>query len=121
MQGVLDDRLDRRKARAAGDQDDRLVGLLAQIERPQRPFEAQDFAALEFVEELTAEQATRYVAHMQFEQRVVFGRGSKRKAPPPAVLEQEVDVLPGEILQALVRRQLERHNRDVGRDLVDLL
>ena len=56
-----------------------------------------------------------------FEQRIVFGRGSERKAAPPAVVEQEVDVLPGEILQALVRRQLERHDRNIGRDLVDLL
>ena len=46
MQRVLDHRLDRREAGAAGDEDDRLVGLLAQVERAERPFEAQDLAAL---------------------------------------------------------------------------
>ena len=38
--------LDRREAGAAGDEDDRLVGFLAQVERAERPLEAQDLAPL---------------------------------------------------------------------------
>src|SRR5439155_24449494 len=58
---------------------------------------------------------------VQVEQRVVFRRGGDGETAAPSVLEQEVDELPGEILQPLVRGQLERNDRDVGRDLVDLL
>ena len=115
MQRVLDDRLDRREAGAAGDEDDRLVRLLAQVERAERPFEAQDLAPLELVEELVGEEAAGHVPDVQLEQRVVVRRRREREAAPPAVLQQEVDVLAGEVLQALVRRQLERDDRDVGR------
>ena len=121
VQRVLDHRLDRCKARAAGDENDRLVGVLAQIERPQRPFETQDLAALELVEERLAEVTAWHVADMQLEQHVVLGRGGDREAAPPAVFEEQVDVLPGEVLQPLAGGELQRHDRDVGRGLVDLL
>jgi hypothetical protein len=45
VQRVLDDRLDRREAGAAGDEDDRLVRFVAQEERAERALEAQDLAA----------------------------------------------------------------------------
>src|SRR6202030_1930808 len=60
------------------------------------------------------------VADVQLEQRVIFRRVGERKAPPSSVLEQEIDVLPGEILQSLVRRKLERNDGDIGSCLVDL-
>ena len=59
MQRVLDHALDRREAGAAGDEDDRLVRVLAQVERAERPFEAQDLAPLELVEQLLGEEAAR--------------------------------------------------------------
>ncbi len=100
MQRVLDHRLDRREAGAAGDEDDRLVGVLAQVERAERPFEAQDLAALVLVEQLVGEEAARHVADVQLEQRVVVRRRRQRKAAPLAVLQQEVDVLAGEDIAA---------------------
>src|SRR5262249_39250520 len=121
MKRVLDQRLDRREARAAGDEYDRLVGVLAQIEHAVRTFEAQDLSALEVVEELGAEVSPRHVADVQLEQRIVFGRSRQRETAPTAVLEQQIDVLAGEILQPLVRRKLERDDRNVLRDLLDLL
>ena len=39
---VLDDRLDRREAGAGGEEDDRLVGILAQVEAAERALDAQD-------------------------------------------------------------------------------
>ena len=113
-------RLDRREAGSAGDEDDRLVGILAQVERAERALEAQDFAALVFLEQLIAEDTARNVPDVQLEQRVVLRRVGERKAAPASVLEQEVDVLPGEVLQPLVRRKLERNDGDIGRGLVDL-
>src|SRR6266550_2202426 len=57
---------------------------------------------------------------VQLEQCVVLRRVGERKATPPSVLEQEVDVLPGKVLQSLVRRKLERNDGDIGGGLVDL-
>ena len=113
--------LDRRETGAAGDEDDRLVRFLAQEERAERPFEAQDLAALVLVEELVREMPAGHVPDVQLEQRVVVRRRGERKAAAAAVLQQEVDVLAGEILQALVRRQLDLDDRDVRRRLVDRL
>ena len=55
-----------------------------------------------------------HVADVQLEQRVVVRRRREREAAPPAVLQQEVDVLAGEELQPLVGGQLELDDRDVG-------
>ena len=78
--GVLDDALDRREAGAAGDEDDRLVGILAQEEAAERTFEAQDVAFLQGGKHLLGEQAARHVADVQFQQRVVVRRVGERKA-----------------------------------------
>src|SRR4051812_31747493 len=102
MQGVLDDRLDRREAGATGDEDDRLVRRLAQIERPQRTLEAQDLAALVLSEQRIREKSLRHVTDVQFEELVVVRRRGKREAAPLAVLQQEIDVLAGQILQPFV-------------------
>ena len=121
MQRVLDDSLDRREAGAAGDEDDRLVRFLAQEERAERALEAQDLAALVLVEQLVREVPAGDEADVQLEQRVIVRRRGQREAAATAVLQQEVDVLAGQILQALVRRQLDPHDRDVGRRLLDRL
>ena len=121
VQRVLDDALDRREAGAAGDEDDRLVRFLAQEERAERPFEAQDLAPFEFVEQLMGEMPAGDKANVQLEQRVVVRRRGEREAAAAAVLQQQVDVLAGQKLQALVRRQLDLHDGDVRRRLVDRL
>ena len=93
MERVLDHRLDRREAGAAGDEDDRLVRFLAQIERAERAFEAQDLAALVLREQRVGEEPAGHVADVQLEQRVVVRRRGEREAAALAVLQQEVDVL----------------------------
>src|SRR5713226_811245 len=97
MERVLDHRLDRRKACSPRDEDHRLVGAVAQIERAERTFKAQNLAASVLVEQLIAEKPAGYVADMQFEKRIILGRGGDGEAAAPPVLEQQVDVLPGEI------------------------
>ena len=51
----------------------------------------------------------------------VVRRVRHREAAPLAVLQQEIDVLAGEELQPLVRRQLELHHHHVVGDLLELL
>src|SRR5207248_2492027 len=119
VERVLDHGLDRREARSAGDKDDRLVGFLAQEERPERALETQDLPPLEFAEKLSREETVGYVPDVQFEQRVVVRRRREREAPPAVVLQQQVDELAGEILQPFVRRQLDPDDGDVRRRLVD--
>src|SRR6185295_3303436 len=120
MKRVLDYRLDRCEAGAAGDEDDRLVRVFAQKEIAERPLDSQDLAALEFVEQLAAEIPAGDVPDMQVEQRVVLGRGRDRETAPATVLEQKIDVLAGQVLQTVVRGKLQGDDRDVGGDLVDL-
>ena len=117
-QRVLDDRLDRREAGARGDEDDRLVRVLAQEEGAERPLEAQDVALLHLAEHVVGELPAGDVAHVQLDQLVVVRRIGHREAAPRAVLEQELDVLAGEELQALVGRQLQvQHHHVVGEPL----
>ena len=71
---------------------------------PSGPFEAQDLAALVLVEELVREMPAGDVTNVQLEQRVVVRRRREGKAAAATVLQQEIDVLAGEILEALVRR-----------------
>jgi len=51
---------------------------------------------------------------VQLEQRVVVRRVGEREAAPPAVLEQDVDVLPGEVLQAVAGGSLSRTTATSG-------
>ena len=67
-------RLDRREAGAAGDEDHRLVGFLAQVERAERPLDAQDLASLVLREQRVGEEAAGHVPDVQLEQRVVVRR-----------------------------------------------
>src|SRR5262249_4063655 len=101
---VLDHRLDRREAGATCDQNDRFVRLLAQVERTERAFEAKNLATLELLEQLIGEEPSRNVPDVKLDQATVLGRRRHRKATAPPTLEQHVDKLTGQILQALVRR-----------------
>ncbi len=103
---MLDDALDRREAGAPGDEHDRLAAFLAQIEAAVRAFETQDVAFLHAVEHMLRELPARRQAHMKLQQFVVVGSVGQGEGAAPAVLEQELDVLPGQELQSLVDRQL---------------
>src|SRR5207248_2497 len=72
-------------------------------------------------EKLARERAARNVADVQLEERVALGRCRDREASPAPVFHEQIDVLAREILQALVCRQLERDDGDIGSDLLDLL
>ena len=84
---MLDDSLDRGKTGSAGDQDDWLIGFLAQEEGAERPLEAQDLAALELTEQLIGEMAAGHMADVQFQQRVVVRRRGERETAASAVLQ----------------------------------
>ena len=119
VQRVLDDCLDRGESGAAGEQHHGLVAVLAQEEGAVRPLEAQDVARLHLFEHLVGEQSARQVAHVDLQQAVVMRRSGHGIAAPLAVLEQELDILPGQVVQALVCRELEGNHRHVRCGLFD--
>ena len=84
-------------------------------------FEAQDGFFLHAVEYGIGEQAAGDVADVQLQEFVVVRRIGERKAAPLAVLEQDVDVLPGKELQALVGRQLQMQYHHVMGDFFHFL
>src|SRR5205823_4918502 len=121
MERMLDDALDRREAGAAGRGYDRLVGLFAQIEKTQRTFEAQNLAPFVLRKQRIGKKSAGHMANVQLEQFVGVRRRREREAAALTLLQQKVDVLAGQKLQTLVRRQLQLDDCDVGRRLVDRL
>jgi len=111
--GVLQHALDRRKAGASGDEDHRLVGIVADEEAAEWAFQAQDVAFLQRGKHLVGEQPPRHMANMKFQQRVVVRRIGERKAARLGVLQLEIDVLAGKKLQPLAGRQLDLHQHHV--------
>ena len=107
VESVLDDALDRREAGAAGEQDHRLVAVLAQKERAERSLEAQDVALLHLVEHVLGERAAGHVADVQFDVRLVLRRVRHRIGAALAVAQDDLDVLAGQKLQPFVGRQVE--------------
>ncbi|MBX3607875.1 MAG: NAD-dependent epimerase/dehydratase family protein [Piscinibacter sp.] len=119
---VLDDRLDRREARAAGQQHDGLVAVLAQEEAAERPLQAQDLLLLHRREDVVGELAARHVADVQLDEGLVglgVRRVGHRVAAPCTVAQDELDVLPGVVAQRVIGRQLHRQHGDVGRGALD--
>jgi hypothetical protein len=120
---VFQQRLDRREAGARGEQDDRLVGLLAQEEAAVGALDAKDVLFLHCAEHVVGELAARHVADVQFEARARRGQGvgriGHRVAAPRAVAQDELDVLARVELQRLARRQLQAHRHDVVRLLAE--
>ena len=112
---MLDDRLDRCEAGAAGDEDDRLVRLFAQKKSAERTFEAQDVALLHGFKNRLGKCAPGDVADMQFQKRIVVRRIGQRETARFLILEQNVDVLSGQELQAFIGGQLEREHHDIRR------
>ncbi len=114
----VDHRFDRRESGTRGDEHDRLFGFLAQEKSAEGSLEAQDVALLHGLEHVIGERAAGNVAHVQLDELVVVRRVRHRKASPGSILEQDVDVLPREEHQALVRRKLQvDDHRVVGRAL----
>jgi hypothetical protein len=114
---LLDQRLDGRKAGAAGQQDHGLGGVLAQEEAAEGAFHAQDVALLHRAKDVVGEQAARHVAQVQFDGRraaQLVWRIGHAVAAPRAVAQDELDILPGAVLQVLVGRQLQAQHRHVG-------
>src|SRR5688572_14432125 len=72
-QRVFDDRLDGRETGAACEQNDRLVAVLAEKERPERPFEPQDILLLHPVEDVIAERPA-IVSEVQLQVGIVVRR-----------------------------------------------
>jgi hypothetical protein len=110
------------KPGARGEQDDRLVGVLAQEEAAERPFDAQDLLLLHRAEDVVGELAAGQVADVQLELRLVddgMRRVGHRVAAPGAVAQDELDVLAGAVLEQVVGGQLQANDRDVGRGPVD--
>src|SRR5205807_4437517 len=105
LECMLDDRLDGSEAGASGDEEDRLAPVLAKVEGSERPFEAKDRALLHFLEDEARERPAGRLAHVQLQELVVVRRVRHREAAALAVLEEDVDVLAGEELQALARRK----------------
>src|SRR6185369_853838 len=119
---VLDDRLDRRESGSRGEQDDRLLAVLAQEEAAERPFDAQDLLLLHRAEDVVGELAAGQVADVQLELRLVddgMRRVGHRVAAPGTVAQDELDVLAGAVLEQVVGGQLQANDRDVGRGPVD--
>jgi hypothetical protein len=73
------------------------------------------------LEDVSGELAARDQAHVQLQEAVVVGRVGNRKRATLAVLQQELDVLAGEKLQALVGRQLQFEHDHVVRHALDRL
>ena len=115
---LLNDGFDRRKTGTAGEQDDRLAGVVLQAEAAVRAVKAQDVAHLHRGEYLFGEEAAGHVPDVQLQQVVLVGRVGQREAALAAILEQDVDVLAGQELQVFGGRQAQVHVDHIGRQLL---
>ena len=121
VNGVFDQRLDWGEARTPREQDHRLDRLLAQKEAAVGPLETQDVLFFHAAEDMAGELAAGNQPDMQLQEAIVMRRVGDGKRAALAVLQQELDVLAGEKLQALVGGQFEaQHDHVVGHAL-DLL
>ena len=121
VDGMLDQSLDRCETGTAGHHDDRLLRSLAQMERAERPLEAQDVLQLHGREDMVGEVAARHVAQVQIDDVVLVRRVGHREGAALAVGQQELDVLARQKLQALVARQLESEHHDIVRQSTQFL
>jgi hypothetical protein len=115
---LLDQRLDRREAGAAGQQHDRLRQAARGRPRssrrkklPNGPSARRMSLLLERAEDVVGELAAGHVAHVQLDRRRAAQRVRRvghAVAAPRAVAQDELDVLPGAVAEVLVGRQLQR-------------
>ena len=114
----LDDRLDRRHARAAGDGDDRPAMALAQIGGAERAFDPHAVADLELLGDIGAGRAARGAADMELEHRVA-GHVGHRIVARRAALEGHRGELAGREVERPARHDGEPHALDVVRGVVE--
>ena len=118
---MFNDGLDRGETGAAGDQQHWLFGILAQVETTMRTIETHHVAFFQLIEYVLGKLPARNMPDMQLQTRIVVRRIGQREGATAAFLEQNFDVLPCEVLQALIRRQLEFDDHHVGRGARQLL
>ena len=113
--GMFDDGLDWRKAGATSQHDDRFLRVFTQEKAAMRAVEAQDVAYFHARKHLVGEQSAGHVADVQLQQRVIMRGVGQRETSLLAILEQDVDVLTGEELQALGGGEFEIQGDDIRR------
>ena len=111
---MLEHALDGRKAGGAGDEQDRLVALLAQVEGAQGSLEADVVAHLHGLEHARREEAAGNQPHVQLDQVGDAGPRREREAALLAVLEQDVDVLARVPAQLAAGIHAQHHLHHVG-------
>ena len=118
LQRPLDDRLDRRHARAAGDGDDRPAMALAQIGGAERPLDADAVADLELARDMRAGGAARGAPDMELEHRIArhVGHGIVARR---AALEGHRGELAGREVERAARGDLQANALDVVRGVVE--
>jgi len=94
------------KSGSGGDEHDGFLRFLAQEKRAERPLEAQDVAFLHGAEDVIVNAPPGTWRTWSWTKFVVVGCVRHREAPPRSVLEENVDVLPRQEHEALVRREL---------------
>jgi hypothetical protein len=114
---VIDHALQRCEAGAPADEQARARRLLVEDESAERPLDAQQRALLHLVEGGVGEAAAGDLLDVQHEVLVVVRGVGQRVAAPLATLQQDVEILAGEKLQALGRRKLQAQLNHVGRQL----
>ena len=106
------------EARSAGHEHQRLLIVFAQEERAERAFHAQDLAQFHLrlagAEHMVGEYPARRMAYVQLDQVVFAGRRGHRIAAPAAILQDELDVLPGVVAEGIRRGQLQLDDHDVA-------
>ena len=109
VERVLEHAFYRREAGRARDEDHRLVAVLAQEERTERALELDHLAHLHAVEHVGREASSGNEPDLQFDFAARVGGGREREAALFAVVEQDVDVLPGAKAQRPLADQGEAH------------
>lgn len=115
VQRMLDDALEWRETGAAAHQDHRPGRVLAQEKTALRSADAQQCLDLHLVEYMIGEFAAFDIAHVQFQKRAVVRRIGDGEAAGLAVLEQDVDILPGAERERLRLGQLQIQGHDIVR------
>ena len=99
---MAQDRLRGRKARAAGDEEQRpRAGAIDEL--PDGTFDTQQCSDLQRIEELFGEAAARHMARVQLDEPGIVRGTGDGKTSPATVLEEHVKILP--------RLKVQRFNR----------
>src|SRR6266849_4448200 len=79
--------------------------VVAQKECAERPFEAQQRLFLHFSKNMVRKMTAGDMANVDLQKSIIMRGVGQRKTAPAAVAQQNIDILPGQKLQALVLRQ----------------